>query len=190
VTDPTVNNGWGVSANGSFTGYWYTFSDNADGGTSTISPICDTPCFSAAGTSVCVSGTAAQVPDELSYGTYWGVGLGWNLKQAEAPPNEPAMADLSGYSTVTIGLQVNTPSPIRAKLDFGDATNYCVSAFANGANSLTLTTDFVGECWEGGKALPLQPSLLAAVKAIQIQVPTSMSAPTPFDFCVTQVTFQ
>jgi hypothetical protein len=131
-----------------------------------------------------------MVTDENGFSINWGVGLGWNLDQALEEPNDPVPADLSAYSTVTVGLEVNTVATYRVRLDFGDASNYCVASVTNGSNTLDLRTDFVDECWAGGAATPLDPSLLSSVVALHIQVPTWLDTETPYDFCVTEVSFQ
>ena len=188
VISPTVSDGYGWA--GPLKGYWYTMTDNEQGGTSTITPACPDPCFESSGPSICVSGEGAEVPDEDSYGEYWGAGIGWSLNQApEGGEGSELPADLSSYTTLTLDIECNTTSPLRAKLSFGDDSNTC-TVLACGRNVLAIGDYFFGECWAGGAQEALDTSLLVGVVALQIQVPTRIGEPTPFDFCVTEASFQ
>jgi hypothetical protein len=97
--------------------------------------------------------------------------------------------DISAYTTVTVTLACNTQtSNLRAKIDFDDSTNYCAPIMC-GSNPLDLKTSFLDECWEGGAQTELDPTLLTSVAGIQIGVYTSKGSTTPFDFCVTEISF-
>ena len=188
MISPTVSNGFGTS--GTFSGYFFTFDDSTDGGTSLMSPACPDPCFVGSGASICVSGEGAEVKDDDDYSIDWGAGLGWNLSQAEGS-DVKGTADLSGYTYVTVALQCNTQTTsLRAKLDFGLGLNYCAPIMCDASNQLALATDFLNECWQGGKQEALDPSMLTAVQAVQVSIYTSKGSTTPFDFCVTEISFQ
>jgi hypothetical protein len=167
-----------------FKGYWYTYKDAAG---STITPDCSgpaAPCFAGA-SSICVSGSAAQVV-MMMYAKYWGAGVGWNLNQAVAAPNPAMGASLAGKTAVTVDLDMKTTAPLRLKLKIaGEPSDYCTTVAA-GSNTVPFSM-FTKECWSpGGVALPAG----AMVEALQLQVPSNDKAATPFDFCVTNVSFK
>jgi hypothetical protein len=185
LTVPVANNGFATGDG--VEGYWYTTGDFVDGGTSTISPACPDPCFAASGRSICVFGEGAEVQNG-DYSLYWGAIVGWNLNQAE-DPDTTGTVNLTRYTMVTVGLSCNMDSPLRLLLDLDNGTHYCTPIMC-GTSVLDLPGSFLNECWEGGEQTPLDRQLLRAVRGIQIQVTTTVSEPTPFDFCVTEVSFQ
>ena len=167
-----------------YQGFWYTYKD---AGGSTITPECGgkaSPCFSAA-SQICVMGSAAQVM-MMMYSTYWGAGVGWNLNQA-AGGLAPAMgASLAGKTAVTIDLQMNTAAPLRLKFKVvGDLSDYCTN-LAAGSNTVPFTM-ITKECWSpGGVPLPTD----APIEAMQLQIPSTDGAATPFDFCIKDIAFK
>ena len=45
------------------------------------------------------------------------------------------------------------------------------------------------ECWEGGSNSALDPHKLSAVLGVDLQIFTNKDSTTPFDFCVTELSF-
>jgi hypothetical protein len=157
---------------GAFAGYGFVYSDKTDGGASTITQ---------KGTSLCASGVAGAVVG-MAYSTYWGAGIGVNLKQAMAAMAPIEAAQLTGAG-VTVGISNPPKTEIRVVVDDG-GVEYC--AVLTGASTTVKWTDFNATCWDktlpGAKALAGPP----LSKALKVQVITG-DADRPFDFCISAI---
>lgn len=86
---------------------------------------------------ICASGMAAKVPSDTAYGTHWGALVGWNINQADKPPNDPVKTALTG--TITVGVSGRTvPMGLRIKVAVG-ATDYC-APLISGMNTVRSAT--------------------------------------------------
>ncbi|MDX2021096.1 MAG: hypothetical protein SF187_12725 [Deltaproteobacteria bacterium] len=169
----------GFHSSGTYKGYFWTSADSkAPGtGTSTI-----TPADFSVTPKICASGTAAKVPSDTAYSTHWGTLVGWNLSQAEMPPNDPVKVALTG--TISVGISGATvPSGLRIKVAVG-GVDYC-APLTSGSNTVPVSS-LKKECWlTGGATYGGEP-----VDAVAIQVTTNTTSATPFDFCVTSMSIQ
>jgi len=176
----------GLGIQGSF----YTISDatNAPPGVTTVT-IDDltTP------TTVCTSGIASQVPDDTSYGQFWGGGVAFNLADPGGMAAAPAgwtRNTVTGFSFTLTGPTVPAGEQMRFKattLEGGvvNDNGYCTTA-ATGANSVQFG-DLVNECWTGGAGAPALGAATQLV-SLQWQVATVTASSTPFDFCIENLT--
>jgi len=135
-------------------------------------------------TRTCVSGTASAVPDATGYGQFWGGGLALNLSDPGGglPPAAWDRGTVTGFSFTVTGPTV--PAGFRFQASVSEAGPvYCGNIVA-GPNSVTLGT-LVTECYQaGGTPLPAT----TAFQSIQWQVVTVLDTPTPFDFCIENLT--
>jgi hypothetical protein len=163
----------GFYMTGGLAGYWWTASDPS----SMITP----KEFGPAAQNICVMGTAAMVQG-TDYATTWGTLLGYNVKQAVMPPNDPETMALSANGTIAIGLSGQVPTGTRLKVSVG-GTDYC-KEISSGMNTVKLS-DLKKQCWTpGGTAYGGE-----AVKDIAVQVSTNATSATPFNFCVTSFSY-
>jgi hypothetical protein len=188
--------GWvaGTTNSVGIQGSFYTFSDAAGTppGTTTIAPATFTA-VPATG-AICVSGSASAVldgPDMLpAYGQYWGGGVGFNLADPGAMmPLQPwSRGNVVGFSFNITGTTIPVGTQFRFKATFyeGGVINeqYCASDVISGANTFMLN-EIVAACWElGGAPMPIT----AQLGALQWQVATVEMVPTPFNFCIENLT--
>jgi hypothetical protein len=169
-------NGYCALGNGGQT-FAYSDSDPPGTGTSTASLV--------PGSKVCVTGTAAQVPDANAFPVYWGAGVGINLDQSQAPGSTPAV-----FVPTSTGVSYALDNlPPNARILIGDATlagDYCYNLTS--ASGIIPWTSFAKECWAGGANTPLAGPPTDAT-SIRFQVYTDTNAAHPFDFCVTNLSF-
>jgi hypothetical protein len=135
-------------------------------------------------TSTCVSGTASAVPDDTGYSQFWGGGLALNL--ADPGGGMPAGAwnrgAVAGFSFTVSGPTI--PPGLRFQASGGEAGPVYCSNIVAGPNNVQFGT-LVTECYQAG-GTPLPPT--AGIQSIQWQVVTVLETPTPFDFCVDNLT--
>lgn len=186
---PGSSNGLGIQ------GSFYSFGDftTTPPGTTTA----ELGDFAASPTSACISGVASQVltPDgatQPAFGQYWGGGIGLNLADPGnmTGPGPWDRQTVTGFSFNVTGPAIPPGAQLRFKVTTleGATVNengYCTTAAA-GANSFQFGT-LVNECWDGGAG---EPALGAAtpIVALQWQVATVTAEPTPFDFCIENLT--
>jgi hypothetical protein len=155
--------------------------------------------------SICVSGTLAQIAEltpatdttaaTYDFTTYWGALVGMNLRQVlpagggEAMPASPwprttPAGNVTGFTHTITANAGSTLPDLRFTVDFVGkpaGSTYC-QPIPLGAPSTNLGT-VVESCWEaGGVALPGSDLL-----AIQWSIIPSTAAPTPFNFCISNV---
>lgn len=136
-------------------------------------------------TRTCVSGTASAVPDATGYGQFWGGGLALNLSDPGGglPAGAWDRETVTGFSFTVTGPTV--PAGFRFQASVSETGPvYCGNIVA-GANSVQFGT-LTAECYATppGMALPAT----TAFQSIQWQVVTVLDAPTPFDFCIENLT--
>jgi hypothetical protein len=164
-----ATNGFGSS--GMWKGYAFTSTFPMTGSTATISPICPMPCFSASNKQLCASGT---VKADMTFGS--GATLGWNINQAEMPPNP-----VQTMATTGTGITVNVPgatATMRVQISAG-TSQWCAPMPAGGSGTIKWG-DFKTMCWTGGGTAYAAGT---AIEAVQIVVPSAMTD-TPFSFCL------
>lgn len=185
--------GWVAGAMNQFgiQGSFYTFNDNMDGGTSTISA---TPDFT--GGRVCVTGSGAAVPVDPvtmmgSYGTHWGAGVGFNLADPGnmTGPGDWNRGTVIGFTFNITGTQIPPGTQFRfgaAPVVGGQAVpNYCTPGIVMGANRIEFNNIFL-ECYNTPPGAPIPAT--APLESIQWQVSTVTVTPTPFNFCIENLT--
>jgi hypothetical protein len=182
-TEPLVSQtGW-VNGTGNtleIQGAFYTFSDENDGGSSTILP---EDYAMAAPNEICASGEGALVPDMESFGSHWGAGIGFNLSQIPmddtAYPYDAASHGVQGISFRITGTAVPVTLRFKAVVEGQDGANYC-TAVVSGANNVRFA-ELYDECWLGSTG---ETPDLTQLTALQWQVVTNDVTATPFDFCI------
>jgi hypothetical protein len=135
-------------------------------------------------TRTCVSGTASAVPDDTGYGQFWGGGLALNLSDPGGglPAGTWSRGTVTGFSFTVTGPTV--PPGFRFQASAGEAGPvYCGNIVA-GPNNVQLGTLIV-DCYQAGGA-PLAAT--TPLQSIQWQVVTVLDNPTPFDFCIENLT--
>lgn len=155
-------------------GPFFTFSDAANGGSSTITPACgDALCF--VGPEVCVSGSLGQ--DAESWGAAVALMASFDAASEESELYDPRLFDVRGFSFVLTGAAV---PHVRFTVMAGDGQEYCTTLAreqsAVGLGSLTA------ECWTPG-GTPFMPEL--GIEQIRWSVPPQ--ADSEFDFCITEL---
>jgi hypothetical protein len=183
-------NQWGIQ------GSFYTFGDftGTPAGTSTISM---TPDFT--GGRVCVSGSGAAIPVDpvlmmptpASYSQYWGAGVGFNLADAGGTVGAGPWqrGTVTGFSFTITGTQIPPGLQFRFKASPIEGTvanpNYCVPGVAMGANTFKFNQILLN-CYDATSLTAIAPT--APLHDIQWQIATVAGAPTPFNFCIENLT--
>lgn len=145
------------------------------------------PGWSASATQVCLKGTAVKV-DGSMFSAQWGAGLALDLNSEGGEPGAPAAKgtfDLvrAGISGFSVDLSGTAPARIRINLTMpGVEDSSFVDAIVPGTTTFAATDAKQGS-WVMSKT-PLDPT---KVEALQFQVFTNATSPTPFDFCVSAI---
>jgi hypothetical protein len=145
---------------------------------------------------LCATGTAAQVlygdAGQPDWGAEWGVVLGWNLNQPSWLDGGTASpADLTGMTSITVGLIGATGLNLRVQLDVRDMDSgmsvpYCAILPSTGG-TIPLSS-LMMQCWSGtGSAF--NPATMQPVD-LAIQVVTDTVQAYPFSFCVTALSIR
>jgi hypothetical protein len=145
-------------------------------------------------TSICLSGTASQVmmnattamPD---YARYWGGGIGFNLGDpgGTAGPGPWMRGKVVGVSFTVTGTGVPPTGQFRFGANFYNGATINRDACVNittGANTIRFD-QVVDKCYQAGGA-PIPAT--APLESLKWQVTTVTTAPTPYNFCVTNLT--
>jgi hypothetical protein len=142
--------------------------------------------FAAATGTVCISGTASAVIGE-DYGRYWGGGIALNLADpggmGETGPW--TRGPVTGFSFTVTGPTI--PPNIRFNANATGGTDaYCVNDIPTaGVTQIQLGT-LLEACYNTPPGAALAPT--ATLQSIQWQVVTVVDDPTPFDFCIENLT--
>jgi hypothetical protein len=145
------------------------------------------PGWSANATQICLKGTAVKVEGSM-FAAQWGAGLALDLNSAGGEPGAPAAkgtfdsvrAGISGFS---VDLSGSSPARVRINLTMpGVADSSFVDATVPGTTTFSVADAKQGS-WVMSKTA-LDPT---KIEALQFQVFTNASSPTPFDFCVNAI---
>jgi hypothetical protein len=181
-----ITNGLGIE------GAFYTTSD-APPGSSTIQP----QSFAQSGPDICVSGTASQVGSDGSgsfeFARDWGAIVAVTLSQVMGS-NTPGPWSRDTESGVVSGFRFTLTGPIIpsslafSAWPFGVVLgNHCVQLGPQTAGQPVIVSfaNLALDCFApGGTALPAD----AALERLQWTIQTNTNAPTPFDFCIEDLT--
>ncbi len=147
--------------------------------------------FAAAGDAICVSGAASQVVGG-AFGQYWGGGVALNL--ADPGQMQPLQGwnrgNVVGFRYTLTGPTIPPPSSLRFTVTFQGASGdpYCQPITATSGTPVTSTLSspqLIQACWQAGGA---QVPPTALLTSLQWQIATNEMAPTPFDFCIEDLT--
>ena len=169
----------GASNTGSVQGYWYTFT----GGASSV--ISEAPAFGVACSNICVNGSAAQQAGGS------GCFLGFNTNQVAGTGTasngwNATSKGVTGVEFVLTGSQVPATIQIDVKVK-GSANNYCLvrsGVISGGAQNIPFAA-LQQDCRTIGGSHPAPDA--TKIEAIHLQIPTSASSSTGFNFCVTSI---
>lgn len=184
-----AENAWGI------VGSWYTYNDNADGGTSTI-----TGEVSATG-GYCAVGEGAEILDdadgEPAYSVYWGAGIGFNLcLEAGADGTDDDVINTIGTCTSAdlsnlIGFRLTVTGGIpdtELRVTFAEKgrneSTYIIAKEADIDGEVDYL--FADATVAYNTAAP--EIVVEDISALQFQVSTKVGASVPFDFCIEDVT--
>ena len=177
-------------------GPWYSYDDCTDsaGAASTLpctsrdmtmmGPDMDTG-WSVTPAAVCFKGTAVKV-QSMMFAAQWGAGLALDLnssggEMAVKSPFDATAAGITGFEVDISGTAPATGIRINLTMDGVGDSNF-VAAPIPGTTKFKLSDAKQGS-WVTAKT-PLDPTKIVAM---QFQVYTNATAPTPFDFCVTGI---
>jgi len=157
-------------------GTFFTYSDQMNGGSSTITATSETDRF-------CVSGQVNRVVDG-QYDVYWGAGFGLTLNQPGF--NYPAEAyDAEQEDVVGFGFSVDS-LPIGELRFMVRAVNediYCQTVFTQGYSEFRLA-DLIKGCWD-----PMStPHDYSSLRSIEWHFVSNGSTPYTFALCLTDLT--
>jgi len=167
----------GYGNNGTWHGYVFaaTF-----GALATITPMCDptgtSVCFLTAGAQLCAHGNIAVDPGSTS-----GAVLGWNLNQPSGSAIRGTVPALGAGVTVQVARMT---AGLRVQIEDVNNIIYCAPLPAGGAGVIPWTS-FNTTCWTPATGTNFTAG--AALQDIAIVVPSSVSAPVSFDFCLVDV---
>jgi hypothetical protein len=170
----------GVGIQGSFYAYGdFTQTPMPGDTTVTVDP------FAAATGTVCISGSASAVIGE-DYTRYYGGGVGLNLADPGGMAAEPgpwSRGSVTGFSFTVTGPTI--PPNIRFNVVASTGTTYCMNDIPTAGTTQIQFGTLIADCYEaGGAPLPQATTL----EAIQWQIVTVVDTPTPFDFCIENLT--
>ena len=181
----TATNGLGIQ------GSFFVGTDAEGGGSSTVSP----QNFAAAGSEICVQGVGSQVGVDqygvTAYARDWGAIVGLILSQDVQngavngwSPSTPSGL-LAGFSFVITGPVI--PPLLRFTVVNADSTLFYCTPAAEPSGSLQSyrLDDLETECWFPGMGVAASQS--DTFSHIEWTIPTTTEAPTPFNFCVSDV---
>lgn len=195
----TPTAGWvaGGTNEAGIQGSFFTLSDAArtDGmpaGSTTVMPA--NFLMATGPTSICLSGTASQVMTNAAtampdYSRYWGGGIGFNLADLGGTTGlQPwPRGKVVGFSFTITGTAIPPAGQFRFGANFyeGAAINQdsCVN-ITTGANTIRLD-QVVAQCYNMPPGAPIPAT--AQLQSLKWQVATVATAPTPFNFCVTNL---
>jgi hypothetical protein len=135
---------------------------------------------------LCGKGSTA-VADTM--GTIWGAGIGLNLNQMSGAMAYNVFAVPMSAKGISYGLSALPTQGARLQIDNGGSastggTDYCYALQA--ATGTVTWADFNSKCWDNSGTALSGPPQTATHIAVQV---TAVSTATPFDFCVTSLSF-
>ncbi|MEO8177476.1 MAG: hypothetical protein ABI895_01460 [Deltaproteobacteria bacterium] len=146
-------------------------------------------------TSICLSGTASQIMTNAAttmpdYSRYWGGGIGFNLADLGGTGGVKPWprGRVVGFSFTITGTGIPPMGQFRFGVNYFDGAtinpNYCVN-ITTGANTIRFN-QIVDQCYNPTPGAPLAAT--AQIESLKWQVATVVTGPTPFNFCVTNLT--
>lgn len=171
-------------------GSFYTISDTAETPPGVTTITMDD--FATSGDAICVSGVASQVVG-TAYGQYWGGGVAFDLGDpGQMQPHQPwNRGNVTGFRYTLTGPTIPPASSLRFTVTFQGQPGtdpFCQSVGATSGTpvtSLLASPELRQACWmDGGAQIPAT----AALTSLQWQISTNENAPTPFDFCIEDLT--
>jgi hypothetical protein len=184
--------GWvaGTTNEAGIQGSFYTISDTAEmpPGVTTITM----DDFATAGDAICVSGVASQVVG-TAYSQYWGGGVAFDLGDpGQMQPQQPwTRGNVVGFRYTLTGPTIPPGTSLRFIVTFEGQMGtdpYCQQVTATSGTPVTSmlsSAQLIQACWQAGGA-QIPPT--ARLTSLQWQVSTNTEAPTPFDFCIEDLT--
>lgn len=145
------------------------------------------PGWSVSGAAACIKGTAVKVESSM-FSKQWGAGLALDLNSQGGELGMPAVkgsfdlskASIRGFS---VDISGSAPAGIRINLTLPGVTDSnFVDAKVPGTTTFDISSAKQGT-WVTSKT-PLDPT---RVEAVQFQVFTNATSPTPYDFCVNAI---
>lgn len=140
--------------------------------------------WSASADHVCAKGTAVQVQD-MMFSAQWGAGLALDLNSEGGEPGAPAVKGTfnlvqAGIVGFAVDISGAAPASVRVNLTMPglDDSNFFVAKVPG------TTTFNLSQVKQGNWVTSKTPLDATKVEAIQFQIATVASAPTPFDFCI------
>jgi len=163
-------------------GPWYSYNDCKDSPADcTLNQTPPEGVFANVGGKMCTKGTTALVKAEPEFSTKWGAGIALDLNNAggvgavKMPYNASSKGVLGFSFTLTgtaPGMRVNLPTPATST-----ASHFVVGV--TGSNMVLFSQAMQGS-W-----VTTRTTLDASqVMSIQFQIPSTMTAPVAFDFCI------
>jgi hypothetical protein len=146
-------------------------------------PVPGSGAFAPTGTAQCTAGTAAIVPTAADYPTVWGGGIGFDLNNTgganpvKSPYDAPTNKVIGFSFTIDMvplgGIRVEIPTPTTG------STAHFKTITTAGPQTVLLS-----EVLQGSWVVPATTIDPKALLSVQFHVPTTMSSPVPYTFCV------
>ncbi len=183
--------GWLDQTDDGFQGAWYTYTDNDDGGNSTIVPAEGDP-FTNDGSELCVSGEASLVVDE-EWSTYWGAGVGMDLcaNTADQDPPEkkytlstcPFNADLANqFLGVEFDIDGTWGDELRCSFKEADRIESAYVEITSSGHQECLVEE--AQVWYDTEQ---DLTDVTKIEALQFQIATNATSATAFEFCISNL---
>jgi hypothetical protein len=159
--------------------------------------------------SMCTSGIAAQVQNGPTgtpdYADLWGAGIGFNFNSPGGDAGAPGYFDMSAFRGVAFDFSADVLPNMSMRVNFpflgmhgGDAPYWMgavtfdsplTGTTANPQHVQIDWTDVGGPLYLTQEVPPVSPPAFdrSAVQAIQFQVFTNTSVPTPYSFCISNL---
>jgi len=171
-------NGW-VNEDGNcanIQGTFFTYSDQLNGGSSTISASSSTDRF-------CVSGQVNQVLNG-QYDVYWGAGFGLTLNQPGFNyPGEPYNAEEEAVVGFGFSVDALPIGELRFMVRTANDDIYCETVFTQGYSEYRLA-DLIKGCWD-----PMStPHDYSSLMSIEWHFVSNAATPYTFGLCLTDLT--
>jgi hypothetical protein len=175
-------------------GAFWTYSDEKDGGDSTITPEPDSGSFPNDGTGeICVSGSAGALVGE-EYGVYYGAGLGFSLCDLGDDAGQGTIGSCSlsdtgslSVSSITFSISGTFPDTLRVIMhEAGNDESPYVTGVTSGSNTISVAS---AEWPWGDNAGPGTPANVDGIQW-QIPAPDEGEPAASFDFCISAISLQ
>ena len=194
LTPPTATGSLSISSGYVATGilrcYGFTWIGDQSNANTCIVPVCGvtgcTPAFGS--TALCAAGVVAA---DTSYNSI--AGVGFNLNQATSGSNAPE--SISAPASITVettffnlvsGINYTGNSSARVQIIDNAGRTYCVDAGSWTSGAAIPISGFNTSCWDG---MGVQLTSSTTIQSIHLILPSDANADRPFEFCLTEVSF-